>query len=358
MIKSFVRILRAPRAINTTFNKFYSTEATVVRYREYGEPETVLRVEKEKLADLKDNEVQIKMLAAPINPADINYIQGRYGIMEKLPAVGGNEGCGVVVKVGSRVKNLKENDRVIPARAGLGTWRTFLNAAETDLFKVPAGIAIEEAAMIAVAPTTAARLLDDFVSLKKGDVIIQNGAGSHVGRSVIQMAKQRGITTINVLRLRPNFDQFVEQIKGAGGYMAVSEDYIGTPQFRRLISDLPKPKLALNMTGGIAVKNIARVLESGGTLVTYGGMSNKAIELPTSLFIFNNLQAKGFWLTKWIEEHSREDHQKMIESMFELVKDRQLSLPFKPLSFEYFDHALKFHLEPFKNAKILLTMKK
>jgi len=357
MLKYFVRTIRDPRAINTTFKKFYATEASVVRYREYGEPEKVLRVEKERLPDLKDDEVQIKMLAAPINPADINYVQGRYGVLEKLPAYGGNEGCGVVVKVGQAVKTLKVDDKVIPARPGLGTWRTYLNATESSLFKVPAGVGVEEAAMIAVNPTTAACLLNDFVSLKKGDVIIQNGATSHVGRSVVQMAKQRGIITINIMRQSPNFEQFVNQIKGAGGYIAASEEYLATPQFRRLIADLPKPKLALNMTGGPSATGMARVLDYGGTLVTYGGMSHKPLEFPTSLFIFNNLQAKGFWLTKWIEEHSKEDHKQLIDNMFAMVKDQQLTLPFKPLAFDAFHHALAAHTEPFKRCKILLMMK-
>lgn len=38
----------------------------------------------------------------------------------KLPAVGGNEGVAKVVKVGSKVDNLKVGDWVVPAAAGFG----------------------------------------------------------------------------------------------------------------------------------------------------------------------------------------------------------------------------------------------
>lgn len=67
----------------------------------------------------------VKLNAAPINPADINMIEGNYGELpgtkrQSLPAVGGNEGVGVVVEVGSQVTNLKVNERVIPTRPGLG----------------------------------------------------------------------------------------------------------------------------------------------------------------------------------------------------------------------------------------------
>lgn len=39
------------------------------------------------------------------------------------------------------------------------------------------------------------------------------------------------------------------------------------------------------------------MIRSGGTIVTYGGMSMKPVSLPTSLFIFKDLHARGFWLS-------------------------------------------------------------
>lgn len=42
-------------------------------------------------------EVLIRMKAAPINPADINFVQGVYGVKPVLPhSRAGLEGCGVV----------------------------------------------------------------------------------------------------------------------------------------------------------------------------------------------------------------------------------------------------------------------
>ena len=45
---------------------------------------------------------------------------GTYAIKPKLPAVGGNEGFGQVIKVGNKVKNVKEGDFVILAENSLG----------------------------------------------------------------------------------------------------------------------------------------------------------------------------------------------------------------------------------------------
>lgn len=45
---------------------------------------------------------------------------GSYGIKPKLPAVGGNEGFGRIIKTGKNVQSLKEGDFVIFAQSGLG----------------------------------------------------------------------------------------------------------------------------------------------------------------------------------------------------------------------------------------------
>ncbi len=79
------------------------------------------RVQTEALPKaLKPNEILIKILAAPINPADLNMVEGSYGIKPTLPAVAGNEGVGTVLEVGSSVRKLKANDLVVPTKPALG----------------------------------------------------------------------------------------------------------------------------------------------------------------------------------------------------------------------------------------------
>lgn len=68
----------------------------------------------------KGNGVQVKILCAPINPADLNMIEGNYALLPPLPAVGGNEGVGVVEQTGPDVKGLAAGDLVIAGAAGLG----------------------------------------------------------------------------------------------------------------------------------------------------------------------------------------------------------------------------------------------
>jgi trans-2-enoyl-CoA reductase len=216
----------------------------------------------------------------------------------------------------------------------------------------------EYLASLSINPATALRLLDDFVSLQKGDVIIQNAANSMVGTSVIQIANARGIKTINIIRNRPDHEQMVEKLKSYGAYIVCTEDYVNTPEFRRLVSDLPKPKLALNGTGGPIATEMARLLGENGTFVTYGAMARQPLTFPSSVFLFKNIQVKGFWLSKWLATHSRAERDKMYADLVGLVKANKLRLWVERHNLSNFAEALARSQQPYRERKVMLVLDK
>jgi len=339
----------------------YSTvpkQVLVARYSNNGPATEVVKVQTEDLPPVSKTGVVLKMLYAPINPADINIISGTYPIRPNLPAVGGSEGLGQVIDVGERASKFKIGDLVLPAKPGFGTWRTHASCEESDLIAVPpaSDVKHEYLATLSVNPATAFRLLTDFVKLSEGDVIIQNGANSMVGLSVVQLAAARGIKSINIIRRRSDYDELVEKMKQYGAYIVVADDYIRTAEFRKLISDLPKPKLALNCVGGNSVTEMARLLDYGSTLVTYGGMSLKPITIPTSCFIFNDIILKGFWLTKWYESNGPEARTALLKELISLVQHNKLRLWAERHPFSTFDMALARALNSSsRDRKVLLS---
>lgn len=50
---------------------------------------------------LKPEQVLVKMNYAPINPSDLNFINGLYGYKKELPVVPGWEGSGIIKKINS-----------------------------------------------------------------------------------------------------------------------------------------------------------------------------------------------------------------------------------------------------------------
>ena len=61
----------------------------VICHHEYGIPEEVAQVETWDTPAIGQNQVLVEMKASPINPADINILEGKYPVRSPLPG-----GCG------------------------------------------------------------------------------------------------------------------------------------------------------------------------------------------------------------------------------------------------------------------------
>ncbi|XP_046812913.1 enoyl-[acyl-carrier-protein] reductase, mitochondrial-like isoform X1 [Vespa crabro] len=310
-------------------------------YKEYGEPVNVLQITKETINKPDKYQVAVKWLLAPVNPADINTIQGKYPSKPSLPAIPGNEGIGEIVDVGTEVTNLCIGDRVIPNASNLGTWRTHAIYKSEDLLKIPKEVGIVEASMMNVNPCTAYRMLKDFVCLKPGDTVIQNGANSAVGQLIIQLCKIWNYRTVNVIRDRPNLQELKNLLMCMGADEVLTENEIRTTQIFKN-KKLPQPKLALNCVCGQSATEIMRHLAHGGTMVTYGGMSREPVTVPASIFIFKNISLQGFWMTAWtkanMESKKRQD---MYDELILFFKDKKLQAPpHKVVSFSQYQEAI------------------
>src|SRR5207248_8974465 len=108
-------------------------------FETHGNPLEVLRIVEQPWPEPAPDEVVVKMKAAPINPADLNAIEGKYPVRPSLPATPGMEGAGVVVELGSAVRNLAVGTLVILPH-GLGTWREACVVGAEKLVAVPEGI--------------------------------------------------------------------------------------------------------------------------------------------------------------------------------------------------------------------------
>lgn len=157
------------------------------------------------------------------------------------------------------------------------------------------GWAVEVAAVSVVSPTVA-RLLLDGAGVKAGDVVVQNNAGSTVGQAVIQYAAARGARTVNILRKANEWAAVSNHLQGLGAGIVADEGFARTPAFRKLLADLPAPRVGFNSVGGAAAATVARALGAGATLVTYGASSGGGVHLPTSAFTSRGLTATGFSL--------------------------------------------------------------
>lgn len=332
---------------------------TSLLYKNHGDPAQVVQLEDTDLPSIGAKSVLVKVLASPINPSDINMIQGTYAILPDLPAVGGNEGVAQVVEVGSQVKTLKPGDWVIPRNAGLGMWRTAAVLSEEDLISLPNDVPLLSAATLGVNPCTAFRMLADFEDLQPGDCVIQNAANSGVGQAVIQIAAARGIHTVNVVRDRPDLIQLSDRLKAMGASYVLKEEALRRPEMKELFKTCPRPKLALNGVGGKSATELLRHLQAGGSMVTYGGMAKQPLIVPVSALIFRNVKVQGFWVTQWKRDHSHDEValRGMLDELCSLIRQGKLTAPAcTQVGLQDFRIALDSAMQPFTSSKQVLVM--
>ena len=283
-------------------------------YETHGNPADVLHVESQPWPAPASGEVVVKMRAAPINPADLNHIEGKYPVRAQLPATPGFEGAGIVAELNRDVTNVNAGALVIlPHNAG--TWRDAVAVRADELVVVPAGIEPVHAAMLKINPMTAWRLLHDYVDLARGDWLIQNAANSAAGRAVIQIARELGYKTVNVVRR----SELIDELRAEGGDVVLVDSENLRHEVQDAIGGQPV-RLGLNAVGGESALRLANCLAPGSTLVTYGAMSLQPLKIPNGLLIFKDLRFRGIWINKWYDNATPAQRMEAFQRLFEMAK--------------------------------------
>ena len=283
-------------------------------YERHGNPADVLHVESRPCPTPGAGEAIVKMHAAPINPADLNQIEGKYPIRSELPATPGFEGAGVVVEIAPGASNVPAGALVILPH-NIGTWRDAVAVKADELVVVPKGIEPVHAAMLKINPMTAWRLLHDYVDLKKGDWLIQNAANSAAGRAVIQIAHELGYKSVNVVRR----GELTDELRAEGGDVVLVDAENLREEVKAATTGAPI-RLGLNAVGGDSALRLANCLAPGSTLVTFGAMGLQPLKIPNGLLIFKDLRFRGIWINKWYDNATKQERMEAFQPLFEMAK--------------------------------------
>lgn len=236
-------------------------------------------------------EVALDMLAMCINPADLLTLEGRYGVRPPPPFVPGAEGVARVTAVGAEVSGLAPGDVVLPF--GGACWREKVVVRASAVVKLPAGVDLDQAAMLKANPATALCMLSDVVALQPGGWVAQNAANSAVGLNVIKVAKALGLRTLNIVRR----EAAAARLREAGADVVVVHDGGPAPK----VPEGARPKLAFDAIGGGATNALAALMADGGTIANYGLLSGRPCEVDPFHLVFRDLRLRGFWLATWFQ---------------------------------------------------------
>jgi NADPH:quinone reductase-like Zn-dependent oxidoreductase len=177
----------------------------IVRDR-YGSPD-VLELREIDKPVVEDGEVLVRVHAAGVNMADVDYLRGQpyiarlgTGLPRPKNPVLGLDVAGTVEAVGTSVTRFQPGDQVFGdlTEHGYGAFAEYACAPEDAFARSPAGMTFEEAAAVPQSGIMALQGLVDKRRIRPGHEVLINGAGGGVGPFAVQIAKSFGAEVTGV----------------------------------------------------------------------------------------------------------------------------------------------------------------
>ena len=261
-----------------------------------GSPEEVLGVRDVPTPSPGRGEVLVRMLASPVNPSDLLYIQGNYGLKPVCPATPGFEGVGVVqASGGGLLGRFLRGKRVAVLNGRTGNWAEYTVASARQCIPVPSDIPDDQAATFFVNPATALALTRHVLAVPPGAYLLQTAAGSALGRMVIRLGKEYGFRTVNVVRRREQ----VEELTALGADHVLVESDGPLDEQVRLVTGADGVPFVIDPVGGETGTQALQCLAPGGRAVLYGLLSGEPVTLDPRFLITGSKSVQGFWLGDW-----------------------------------------------------------
>ncbi|WP_268033664.1 zinc-dependent alcohol dehydrogenase family protein [Algoriphagus sp. PAP.12] len=317
-----------------------------VIFEQIGNPSEVLKLVDSPIPQPKEGQVLIKITARNINPADMMFIQGRYGIQPVLPSSAGFEAVGVVEKADESGK-FEKGTRVM--FSAIGTWKEYICIPVSSAIPVPKEMSDEIACQAFVNPFTAHAMIEKS-GLKEGDWLLITAGASAFGKFAIQMAKAKGIQVAATVRQE---DQ-ISYLSNLGADLVVNSE---KEKIHEVIPEKTNGGVhaVFDAVSGKLGAQALSCLRKNGKMMVFGALSLNTMPINSGLMIFKNLKIEGFWLSTWMAETDPKEMNEAFLKVFSFLMngDSQIDVVGKfPL--ESFQEALNAYQMPGRNGKILL----
>jgi len=267
----------------------------------YGSPPSL------RLASLPEpvpggGEVLVRIAAASVNPSDLAFLRGRYGVRKRLPVVPGFEGSGVVVATGAGAESLRGARVALAAGEGDGTWAEYAVARARHCIPLAEGADIEAAASLVINPMSAWALLDVAASGGHRAAISTAAAGA-LGRMLARLALRRDFPLLHVVR-RP---AQVTALHALGAKHVLDSSADGFEEKLAAAAADLSATIAFDAIGGPLTAQLLAALPRGGRVLVYGALADTDARISPLELVFGNKRVEGFWLSEWLRARTERE---------------------------------------------------
>lgn len=319
-----------------------------------GEPATVLALRDIPMPNPAAGEILLHVQARSINPSDLAFIRGGYGIRPKLPSGAGFEAMGVVSGHG---EGITAQDIPLGTRVAFtalnGAWQEYVSVSAKTVIPLPAAIPDEVGAQMFVNPLTAWAMLHEC-KLEAGDWLLLTAGASTFSQLVVQLAAAEGIKVICTVRR----DDFTERLLKIGATAVVNTT---KENLQARVKELTGrgAKAALEAIGGTAGAEALESLARNGIMLVYGMLSLEPIPVNSAIVIFKQLTIRGFWLTEWMKSTSAEVQFKAVSTLLSHFGSGKLTVSVDAkYTLDEWKEAVLHAEKPGRGGKILIVNEK
>ncbi|KAG9317694.1 chaperonin 10-like protein [Chiua virens] len=271
-------------------------------------------------------EVLVKMEAIALNPLEWKIRQSGFFMVKEYPAIVGEDGAGVVHKVGDGVTNLSKGDRIFFQTSfgnDYGTYQQYCLTNAARAIKIPSNISFEQAASVAtgLSPFAVATYAQQpqglgFTPPFEGGVgkyanqpIVIMGGASSLGQYAIQLANLSGFSPIITTASLHNQDFLISL-----GATHVLDRTLSVADLRAQVAQITHVPISY-IFDAVSLRETQQtalsLLAPGGTLVVVTGKlvqeeDNKKVQMVIGSFHMPPNRALGAKfstaLTTWLAE--------------------------------------------------------
>ena len=267
---------------------------------------------------MMEDGIRISVRAAGCNFSDILMLKGEYQVKPPFPFVPGGEVAGVVIEVGTAVRDFSVGDRVL-SRCGLGGFAEEVVAPAATTYRIPDAMTFEAgAALPTVYPTSYAALVWR-APVERGETLLVHAAAGGVGLSAVQIGKALGA---RVIATAGNSEK-LEIARAAGADVLI--DYRASDFVSRVMeeTDGRGADVIYDSVGGETTDRSLKCIAWNGRLLVIGFASGEIPEVKLNRILLKNIAIVGLHWSAYPErEPERIDD--CFEGLFEMAARREI----------------------------------
>ena len=237
--------------------------------------------------DLALDEVRVKVNSASVNFPDLLMTAGLYQYKPEIPFTLGMESSGVIVEIGSDIKDFNIDDEVIVS-AFTGSFSEELVVPEIKVRKKPFGLNWEQASTYTVAYLTAYVSLITKGDLKPGETLLVHGAAGGVGLAAVDIGKYIGAKVIAVASTQEKRDFL----------LSYGADFVLSPAkgFKDHVKEITNnlgADVIYDPVGGDVFDESIRCIAWNGRLLVVGFASGRIPSIPVNMPLIKGFSVIG-----------------------------------------------------------------